>query len=247
MKALILAAGYGTRLYPLTLDKPKPLLEIGNSKLLLDHIVDRVEKIERINQILIITNQRFFDQFKAWHSKRGSKKEVLILNDGTESNRTRLGAIKDMEFALKSGSINDDLLVVGGDNLFDFDVKRFVDYAMTKDGSCVAVHDINSLDKARNYGIVILDENDKIVDFQEKPKHPKTTLVAICLYYFPKNTLSFIDEYLARTDIKDAPGHYMRWLAQRDKVYGFVFNERWYDIGNMASYEEACKNFSCKQ
>jgi len=244
MKAIILAAGYGTRLYPLTLDQSKPLLMFG-SKHLIDHIMTGIDEISDIDKVIVVTNQKFIAQFEEWRSGRSFKKEIILINDGTESNKDRLGAIKDTELSINSQNIKDeDLLVIGGDNLYRFKLKEFTDYSRNKKKCCVAVHDIANIERAKRSGVVTLDKSGRVVDFQEKPSDPKTTLVAICMYYFPKAEIEYLNEYLSTTNIKDAPGHYISWRAKRDKVYGFVFNEDWYDIGDMTSYDEAQDKFS---
>jgi glucose-1-phosphate thymidylyltransferase len=245
MKALILAAGYGTRLYPITMDSPKPLLKIGD-KLLIDHIVCQINQLREIDEIVVVTNEKFFSNFDDWKNNTKTCKKISVINDGSTSNETRLGAIKDLQLAVERANINEDLLVIGGDNLFDFDLHRFTDFAAKKKTSCVAAHDIGSLGKAKSCGVLTVDESNKVIDFTEKPENPETTLVAICMYYFPADKLGKIKEYLESSAYSDAPGHYVSWLSKNDTVCGFVFNEDWYDIGSIDSYDAAQKKYSSK-
>lgn len=231
MKALILAAGYATRLYPLTKDKPKPLLKVG-SKTITDRLVEKIERIRDIDEIYIVTNEKFAPNFIEWAEKSTYKKPIKIINDHTLTNETRLGAIGDMELVVREGGISDDILVLGGDNLFDFSLRDFIEFARSKTGSVVALRDIGDLNEAKKYGIVSIDGNEKVTEFTEKPEDPKSTLAAMCVYYFPKAMLSLLKTYLDTGKNKDAPGHYIGWLAQKDFLYGYKFDGEWFDIGD---------------
>ena len=240
IKVMILAAGYAVRLQPLTTNTPKPLLRIGG-RAIIDRIMDKLDKVDDIKSpVYVITNDKFFGNFDIWAKSVKHRCGVSIINDGSTTNDNRLGAIKDMSLVIESESISDDLLVIAGDNLFDFDIKNFLAFANKKnEGVSVALHDIGDIGLAKNFGVVAIDGDNKVVEFQEKPENPKTTLISTGIYYFPKNKLSFIKEYVKMQNKMDAPGYYMSWLAQRDKVYGFAFKEDWYDIGNIESYKKA--------
>ena len=244
MKALILAAGYATRLYPLTLNQPKPLLPVGD-KPVIEHIIEKISGIDDINEILVVTNQKFFGHFEDWAEKSNmlsflEGRRIKILNDGTLSNDDRLGAIGDIDFAIKNEGIEDDLLIVAGDNLFQFGLDEFVEFARSKHPmSSVGVYDLEDIEAAKRFGVVKIDGDAKIVDFQEKPPQPASTLVAKCLYYFPAVKLGLIADYIEEGKIKDAPGYYLEWLSERDGVYGYSFEGSWYDIGHLESYKEA--------
>ena len=231
MKALILAAGYATRLYPLTLNKPKPLLKVG-SKTITDRLVDKIERIEPIDEIYIVTNQKFSSNFEEWAKGRSSSKRIRVINDRTLSNETRLGGIGDMNMVVEEAKIEDDLLVLGGDNLFSFDLSGFIRFGRSKAASAVALRDVEDSSEAKKYGIVSLDENDRVTEFVEKPEKPKSTLAAMCVYYFPKEKLRFLDAYLKAGENKDAPGLYISWLAKKDVVYGYKIEGEWFDIGD---------------
>jgi len=238
MKALILAAGYATRLYPLTINQPKPLLPVGGRPMI-DYIMDKLESILELDKVYVVTNNRFFKSFEAWASKHPSSKEIIIVNDKTLTNEERLGAIGDIELVIKEKKISDGLLIIAGDNLFAFKMEKFLEFAKTHAPNCsIVLHNIGTLEEAKKYGVVKIDENNKLLSFAEKPPEPESTLVAICLYYFPKDKLSRVAEYLGQSKHKDAPGTYISWLVKNDNVYGFIFDAEWYDIGDKDIYEK---------
>ncbi len=244
MKALILAAGYATRLYPLTLNKPKPLLPVAGRPTI-EHIIERFEGIEEIDEILIVTNEKFFKQFEEWRKHVAFKKPLKILNDKSLAEQARLGAIGDVAFVVKEEKIYDDLLIVGGDNLFELGLREFVDFAKLKTpASSVGLSNLNDKEAVKRYSQVRLDADEKVVDFEEKPQAPTSTLVAKCVYFFPASKLGLISEYITSGGSTDAPGHYISWLCRRDAVYGFIFSGRWYDIGNHEIYKRANEDFS---
>ncbi len=244
MKALILAAGYATRLYPLTREYPKSLLPVKGSPII-DHIIDRLALVDEVDEFIVITNNKFFRQFKVWQGKHRLKKKISIVNDLTRDNPRRLGAIGDMDFALDKKCIKEDLLVIGGDNLFNGCVNRFLNFARKFPGCpVIGVYDIKVMSQASKYGVIKLDKSKRVVDFQEKPDKPKSTLVAMCLYYFPKRRLGLIKEYLnAKARKDDAMGFYIDWLCNRVPVYGYAFSGKWFDIGDHKFYNTARKSF----
>jgi glucose-1-phosphate thymidylyltransferase len=245
MKALILAAGYATRLYPLTREYPKSLLPVNGSPII-DHIIDGFARVDEIEEFIVITNNKFFRQFKAWQGKHRLKKKISIVNDLTCDNATRLGAIGDMDFALDVKRIKKDLLVIGGDNLFNGCINRFLSFSRKfSDCPVIGAYDIKKKSEASKYGVIKLDKSKRVIDFQEKPKDPKSTLVAMCLYYFPKRRLGLIKEYLnTKTRIDDAMGFYIDWLRNRVPVYGYVFSGKWFDIGDHKFYNAAKNSFA---
>ncbi len=246
MTVIILAAGYAVRLQPLTLNTSKSLLPIGNKKII-DRILEKVLKIGAVSSIYIITNSKFFKNFGDWLKSAGYKKKILLICDGTTTNENRLGAIRDLEFVIKEEAISDDILVMAGDNLFEFDLADFLNFAKQRDGAAIALYDIGSIELARNFGVVEIDANKKVVDFEEKPGNPKSTLVSTGIYYFPKDKVAFINEYVKMQTKLDAPGHYIGWLSRRDEVYGFTFTEDWYDIGTLESYRKADQDYLKKE
>ncbi|MDD5428825.1 MAG: nucleotidyltransferase family protein [Candidatus Omnitrophica bacterium] len=246
MTLVILAAGYAVRLQPLTTNTSKSLLTIGNKKII-DRILEKTLDVKGIGSVYIITNSKFFKNFSDWLHGSKHEKKISLICDGTTSNENRLGAIKDLEFIIKEEAITDDMLVVAGDNLFEFDLAAFLEFAKARDGVSIAVYDVGSLDLARNFGVVKTDAEGRVVDFEEKPEKPKATLISTGIYYFPKDKVAFINEYVKMQNKLDAPGNYIGWLAKRDKVYGFAFSEDWYDIGTMESYKKADEEYINKE
>ncbi|MBL7070767.1 MAG: nucleotidyltransferase family protein [Candidatus Omnitrophica bacterium] len=237
MKALILAAGYATRLYPLTVNTPKPLLPVSGRPMI-DYIMDKLEPLEEIKEVYIVTNSRFYKQFEDWKANHSSSKKISVINDKTLTNDDRLGAIGDIQLFLDEAKVDEDLLVIAGDNLFAFKMKDFISFAMKNTPNfSIALHNIASVEEAKRYGVVNIDDRNKLLKFTEKPVEPESTLVAICLYYFPKEKISRVSEYLKQSRNKDAPGNYINWLVQNDNVYGFIFDDQWYDIGDKGTYE----------
>lgn len=227
MKALILAAGYATRLRPLTDDFPKQLLPVGG-KPIVDWIVENIRRAG-ITDIRLVTNARFAPLFEAWADG------VAILDDGTSTNETRLGAIGDIKFA----HLDDDALIVAGDNLFDFELADFRDFWRARGGSAVAVHDVGSKELAKKYGVVDVDSDGRIVDFAEKPDEPLSTLVATATYLYTRAHLELVDTYLAEGNPPDQPGHFVAWLRRRERVYAYRFGGGWYDVGDLGQLLEA--------
>ncbi|MDP8212056.1 MAG: nucleotidyltransferase family protein [Candidatus Zapsychrus exili] len=244
MKALILAAGYGTRLYPLVQNTAKALLKVKN-KPLVDHILDRIKDLDGLNEVIVVTNNKFNNDFKTWaetHSDIGFN--IEIVNDKTETPDDRLGSIGDINFVLDNVNVDDDLLIVGGDNLFNFNLDDYVDLTKQKPNSVtIGLYDIENLQDAKKFGVVVIDDSRKITSFEEKPQNPKSSLIAMCFYYLPKNTLNLVSDYLREIDKSDTAGDYIRWLCKNNEVYGFNFTGKWYDIGSIEAYQTAEKNF----
>lgn len=229
MKALILAAGYATRLRPLTDSIPKQLLPVGGRPMV-DWILDRIEETSA-DEVHLVTNARFADDFTAW----AQDKDVRIWNDGTSSNEDRLGAIGDIDFV----GLEDDLLVVAGDNLFDYSLADYESYWRERDGSCIAVLDVGDVELAKRYGIVDVDENDRVIGFVEKPEHPPTTLCATATYLYDREHVRMVATYLDEGNPPDQPGHFVAWLHKRAPVYAYRFPGHWYDVGDLAQLLEA--------
>jgi glucose-1-phosphate thymidylyltransferase len=221
VKALILAAGYATRLSPLTDDLPKQLLPVGGRPIV-DWIVEKI-RAAGVADIHVVTNGRFAPEFREWADG------VTIHDDGTTSNETRLGAIGDIRFA----DLDDDLLVIAGDNLFDYDLGGFVEFWRARQpASAVAVHDVGDRELAKQYGIVDVDADDRIVAFVEKPADPPSTLAATATYLYPREHVRLVETYLAEGNNPDQPGNFVAWLHRREPVYAYRFDGGWYDIGD---------------
>ena len=255
MVTIILAAGYGTRLYPLTLDKPKALLEVGG-KTILDRLVRKIELVKECKEIIIVTNEKFYRNFESWAETQDHPRDgrlstpgaVEVINDGTKSNETRIGAIGDINLILQKKSVEEDVLITGSDNLFEFDLRKFIKFAHKKRPfNSIALFDVKDTKLARKYGVCNLDKNAQVIEFEEKPPSPKSTLAASALYFIPKEKITKIFDYM-KTDLpKDAPGNLMKWLAKTDKVFGYVFSGAWYDIGDMESLKKADEDFAKKE
>lgn len=237
VKALILAAGYATRLYPLTLDKPKPLLPVAG-KPMLDYIIAKIEEVPDIDEVFVVTNNKFFKHFLEWKSSYTGNKKVTIVNDHTTTNEDRLGAIGDIHYVIENMNIDDELLVIAGDNLFEFSLKDFVDFTKQK-GTSFAVYDIGDKAKIANkFGCVELDENNKVIGFEEKPPEPKTTLASTACYFFTKDDIIELEKCIKENKQPDNSGDFIRYLTEKKDVFGFAFKERWFDIGGKEEYEE---------
>jgi glucose-1-phosphate thymidylyltransferase len=229
VKALILAAGYATRLRPLTDSIPKQLLPVGGRPIV-DWILDRIEETSA-DEIHLVTNARFADDFERW----AARKDVTIHNDGTTSNEDRLGAIGDIRFV----GLDDDLLVIAGDNLFDYSLADYESYWRAKGGSCIAVLDVKDPDLARKYGVVDVDENDRVTNFVEKPENPPTTLCATATYLYRRDHARLVETYLDEGNPPDQPGNFVAWLRKREPVYAYRFDGEWFDIGDARQLLEA--------
>jgi glucose-1-phosphate thymidylyltransferase len=234
MKAIILAAGYATRLRPLTDSIAKQLLPIGGRPMM-DWVSDKVEELT--DEIHVVTNSRFSGDFERWASGRDA---VTVHDDGTTSNDDRLGAIRDIEFVLERAGEDDDLLVIAGDNLFDFSLVDFAEFWRGKGtASAVAVYDCADLELATHYGVVEVGEDDRVVSFEEKPSEPRSTLVATAAYLYHREHLPLLGRYLAEGNSPDQPGRLVAWLCEREPVYGSRFAGPWHDVGNPEQLLEA--------
>jgi glucose-1-phosphate thymidylyltransferase len=238
MKCIILCAGYATRLYPLTKDTPKSLLKV-KGKPLLNYIFEKLEEVSLIDEVFIISNDKFYSNFVSWKKNFESSKKIKIINDGTFSNEDRLGGLGDLNLVLESEGIDDDIFVIAGDNLFDFDLKKFVDFFRNKGKNIIGLYDIKDLKKARNFGILEVNSKGKITSFLEKPESPKSSLISTALYLYNKKELERIKEYMQSTGSKEGPGYLIPYFLKFQEVYGYVFEGRWIDIGTKENYEEA--------
>lgn len=244
MKVILLCAGYATRLYPLTENQPKALLPI-QGKPMLNWILEKLLPIQEIDGVYVISNDRFAKHFETWASQLRLRVPVKVINDHTTSNETRLGAIGDLQFLLKQEKITEeDLLVVAGDNLFDFNMLDFSKYCFAhRPYPVIAIYDVHKKELAKKYGLVECSSEGQVKAFYEKPENPVTTLASCGIYWLPKETRSLIDLYLKQGNNPDQPGHYMKWLAGQTKLFGMSLQGTWFDIGDLASYEQANQSF----
>ena len=238
MEVLVLAAGYATRLYPLTEQTPKPLLKVGD-KTIIEHILAKLERLEDINRVYLVTNDKFYPHFASWSKTFKTNLIIKIINDGTKNNEDRLGAIGDIHQVIEMEKINDDLLIIGGDNLFNDDLKDFISF-FQKNGSTVMLHDVQSLEVAKQLGIASLDAESRINSFIEKPENPPSTLASTLIYALQKNHLPFVTKALAHGKA-DRAGDFIKFLSEQQPVYGKLLQGKWFDVGTFESLEEAKK------
>ena len=242
MHIAILAAGYGTRLYPLTKRIAKPLVTVNN-KPMINYLVDKIEGLADsfpVDEVRIVVNNKFYKNFLAW--KKKYKVRAKILNDGSNSHEDRLGAIKDMRFAI--GKTKADWLVLGGDNLFQDNLLGFVQFAKRKSPyPSIGLYDVKYKKMATRFGVVMLNKEKRISKFQEKPKKPFSTLAASCVYFFPKQSLHLFDSFISNNRNVDASGKYIAWLSKESKVFGYTLGGKWIDIGHFDSLKQAEREF----
>jgi glucose-1-phosphate thymidylyltransferase len=241
VKAVILAAGYATRLYPLTLDKPKALLPVAGRPMV-EHLLARLGEVE-LDGIFLVTNSKFAQAFRDWaEGRKGAA--VEIVDDGTTDEESKLGAIGDLDLTIREGGIDDDLLVLAGDNLFSESLAPFADYARAKQAPAIGVYDVGDLEAIRRYNAIELDDDDRVRFFEEKPEHPRSTLTGIALYFYPRTSLGLVREYLDAGNNSDQPGRLVEWLYPRVPVYAWRVPGRWYDVGSKETLAEADAAFS---
>ncbi|MDX6473010.1 MAG: glucose-phosphate thymidylyltransferase [Gaiellaceae bacterium] len=236
MKAIILAAGYATRLYPLTETVAKPLLPVGGRPMI-DLLLDRVREVDDVDGVHVVTNHKFADSFLRW----AEDKDVIVHDDSTTSEDDRLGAIGDIRFVVEQAGLDGhDLLVVAGDNLFDYSVADYARWWHGKgEASAVALYDVGDFELVKKYSSVELDDDDRLTGFVEKPEHPETTLVATATYLFHRSHVPLVERYLEEGNSPDQPGRFVAWLVPRAPVYGYRFEGEWRDIGDAEQLLEA--------
>lgn len=243
MKAIILVAGYATRLYPLTLNTPKALLEIGK-KAIIDYIVDEINTVKEINEIYVVTNHKFAEHFIKWSKQVKSDVPISILDDGTSTEEDRRGAIGDILFTIQEKKINDDMIVIAGDNFFTYKLKDYYEYYKKVNCDCVCVKQWEDKEQLKQFGIALLDSNGKVLNIEEKPEHPKSNTVVFATYIYKKDTVPLFEKYIKEGNKPDAPGNFPAWLYHFKDVYAYIFDGECYDIGTPKSYEEVCKIYN---
>lgn len=244
MKCLILAAGYATRLYPLTENFPKPLLEV-KGKAILDWLIDDIDSMGIVDEFVVISNHKFAHCFHEWVAAMSTKGEsakaskITIVDDGTSSNETRLGAVKDILYAVEKQNLADDIMVIAGDNLMEFSMTKFMKYALEKDTSCVMRYYIEPMEILVKHGVVVVDEKDRVIRMKEKSMNPPSNWCCPALYFFKKADIQRIPAAIAEGCGTDAPGSFVAWLCEKTPVYAMEMSKEPYDIGNMESYKKA--------
>lgn len=239
MICLILAAGYATRLYPLTENFPKPLLKVGE-KTILDHLTDDIASGNVVSEFVVISNHKFVSHFEDWAKTKDYK--VTVVDDGTESNETRLGAVADIKFALDKLSIKDDIMVIAGDNVLDFSLNKFIDYAVSKNTSCVMRYYENDTKRLSKCGVLEI-EGDKIIAMEEKPKSPKSNWCCPPFYIYKYEDISDVEAAIKDGCGIDAPGSYVAWLCKKNVINAMEMPGKRYDIGNLESYEQVKREY----
>ena len=242
MKNIVIAAGYATRLGELTKNFPKPLLKIGDNTIL-GRMLDDIDRIPEIDEHIIITNHKFAHIFEQWKLGTAYQKPITIIDDGTETNDTRLGAVCDLLFAIEKLGIDDDMLVVAADNLLFFSFKEFVDFANENGTSCIMCHEQPSIEKLQRTGVVVLDNNNRVLNMEEKPEHPKSHWAVPPFYIYKKHDLDLIRHSVENGCGKDAPGNLAHYMVDRTTVHAWPMSAGRFDIGSLDTYYEACEKF----
>ncbi len=235
MKCLILAAGYATRLYPLTENFPKPLLKVGD-KAILDWLIDDLEKTGLIEEYIVVTNHKFAHIFKEWATGRP---KITVIDDGTSTNETRLGAVKDIELGINARNVDDDLLVMAGDNLLDFSLGGFIKYAREKGTTCIMRYHEPNEARLHKCGVVEIDADDKILSMEEKPAEPRSHWCCPPFYFYKKDDLRLVSKGIAEGCGTDAPGSFIAWLCAQTAVHAWEMPAARFDIGSLDTYKEA--------
>lgn len=236
MKCIILAAGYATRLYPLTENFPKPLLEI-QGKSILEWLIKDIETIAHIDEAIIVSNHKFYPQFLTWKDTLNTRLTVTVIDDGSTANSNRLGAVRDIGFAIEKCRIEEDILVMAGDNLLDFSIRGFIDFYNRKKATCIMRHYEPSIERLRHTGVAIVDEDSRVLLMQEKPGEPKSNWAVPPFYIYPQDDLKYVLEGINSESCSiDAPGSFIAWFCQKAEVYAYLMPGKRYDIGDMNSY-----------
>ncbi len=242
MKAILLVAGYATRLYPLTLDTPKALLPI-NGRPMLDYIVDEINKIDEIDCIYVVSNHKFINNFEDWSKTVDTKKTVKVIDDGTETEVTRRGAIGDIYYVVEQEKVDDEIVVIAGDNYFTFDLKDYFNYFKRIGKDCVCTKRHGDIEQLKQFAVAQTDTNGRIIDLVEKPSEPKSDLAVYATYFYKRDTVPLFHEYLRQGNKPDAPGYFVQWLYKVKDVYSYEMQGECYDVGTLKNYEEVQKLF----
>ncbi len=239
-----MAAGYATRLHPLTINRPKPLLKVAGRPII-NHLVEKIEKIKEIDEVLVVTNNKFYDNFMQWKIKNDFSKKITIINDKTNSNKEKIGAACDINLVINKKKINEDVLVIGGDNLFENELHNIHSSFKSKGISLIALNDVKDKEIAKLMGVVDIDKNNKIIGFEEKPRQPKSTLISTLVYFIKKEDINMVRECIKPGKPKRI-GEFIKYLSEKKEVYTHLFDKRWFNIGSFSQLEEANRYFSKK-
>ena len=250
MIALILAAGYATRLYPLTINTPKPLLPVG-PKAMIDYIIDQIETISDVSKIVVVTNHRFADHFDKWAQERsaadavseGTHPSIEVIDDGTTDDTNKLGAIGDIQYVIDTLRIDDDMMIIAGDNLFTYKLSDMYDFFMEKQKDTLVAIRVDEIEQLRKLAVATLDEDDKVLKLAEKPANPTSNVAIYATYFYLRETIPMFRQYLDEGNTPDAPGNFPSWLYQRKDVYAFRAPGTCIDIGTPENYKDVCDNY----
>ena len=238
MTCIILAAGYATRMYPLTLNYPKPLLDVGGKKII-DWLIEDLEKAG-VERTVVVSNHKFISQFQAWAEGR---ENIIVLDDGSEDNDHRLGAVKDIEFAIEKANIDDDIVVLAGDNVLNFSLSSFIEYGRKRKTSCIMRHEEKDENKLRKTGVIEINEDELVLNMEEKPKEPKSNWAVPPFYYYTKEDKDLIKEGIASGCGTDAPGSFVSWLVKTRPVHAYRMIGERFDVGSIEGYEKIKKEY----
>lgn len=246
MQAIVLAAGYATRLYPLTLDTPKPLLEVGGRPIL-ERLLGQLDEIPSLEHVYVVTNAKFAPHFREFAAGWAGRLELEVVDDGTESDETKLGAIGDLDLVIRERGLDDDLLVAAGDSIFDgARLEEFARLGLEKEAPVEAVYDVGDLEAVKRYSVITAAGDGRVLAFEEKPDEPQSTLAGIALYFYPRSSLPLIGRYLAGGNNPDQPGRLVEWMHTRTPVYVWPVPGLWYDIGSPETLEQADRELTLR-
>ncbi len=246
MKLIILAAGYATRLYPLTLNQPKPLLAVAG-KPMIEHVLASLAGIKAIDRVYVVTNEKFAEHFQRWadtYQSKNSGAAITVVNDHSTDDTNKLGAIGDIHLVLTKQQVKDDVIIVAGDNLFSEDLSAFGAFCRSKKAPVLGVYDVGDLEEIKKFNAIETDKEGRIVYFEEKPENPKSTLTGIALYYYPESALPLIHQYVTEGNNPDQPGRLVQWMYKKAPIYVWKVPGIWYDIGSKETLEEANRIFA---
>ena len=242
MKAILLVAGYATRLYPLTETRPKALLEVAGRPIL-NYILKEINTIDAIDEVIVISNDKFYSQFLEWSTTVKSKKPIKVLNDGSTSEENRLGAIGDIQFAIEQENIDDEMMIIAGDTLFTFKLEDYYKFYSDLNKDCAVAKTVWDIEQLKQFAVALLDKNGKIIELNEKPSEPNSDVAIFATYIYTKETVPLFKQYLDEGNKTDAPGYFVQWLYTKKDVYAYKMNGECYDVGNAESYEEVQEIF----
>ena len=248
-QVIILAAGYATRLYPLTLSCPKPLLEVAGRPMI-EHVLDNLSGIKSVKKVHIVSNNKFFPNFSEWlenYKNQKQKERIVLINDGSVNESDKLGAIGNLHFVIERERITDNIVVVAGDNLFNHNLDDFLLHGEKNNSPVLGMYDVGSLEEAKRFGCISVNKHGQITAFEEKPKQPKSSLIGIALYYYPKNILPLIAQYITEGNNPDQPGRLVEWLYSKVPFHTWKIRGPWYDIGTKETLKEVSRVLTKKK